>query len=133
MIREHYEAVKALIPSKFRVYLFDTPDRPQYPYVVLWGDAGLEHSESLDPTPSDLTLNIRATCAGANYESCLVVLAGVRKALNRAVPTVAGRRVHELVQEPLLEVGPDRDVTLTATGTHPVFAVDGYTLLSEPA
>jgi hypothetical protein len=133
VIREHYEAVKALVPSKFKVYLFDVPNSPTYPYVVLWGDAGLSGSESLDQTPRDLTLNVRATCVGANYESCLIVLDGVRSALNRAVPTVAGRHCHELIQEPLLDVGPDRDVTITGTGTHPVFAVDGYRLLSEPA
>lgn len=133
MIREHYEAVRALVPSRFKVHLFDVPNSPTYPYVVLWGDAGLEGSESLDPTPRDLTLSVRVTCVGANYESCLTVLAGVRRALNRSVPVVAGRKVHELVQEPLLDVGPDRDVTITATGTHPVFAVDGYTLVSEPA
>jgi hypothetical protein len=133
VIREHYEAVKALIPSRFAVYLFDTPSRPAFPYVVLWGDAGLEGSESLDSTPSDLTINLRATCVGANYESCLVVLAGVRRALNRAVPSVPGRKVHEMRQEPLLDIGPDRDITVPGTNTHPIFAVDGYTLQSEPA
>lgn len=133
MIREHYEAVKALVPSRFTTYLFDTPDKPAYPYVVLWGDAGLHGSDTLCQTPTELVLNVRATCVGANYESCLIVLAGVREALNRAVPTVAGRKVHELRQEPLLDIRADRDVTVGATGTHPVYAVDGYELRSEPA
>lgn len=133
MIREHYDAVKALIPGQFTVHLFDTPNDPTYPYVVLWGDSGLHGSESLDQTPRDLTLNVRATCVGATYASCLIVLDGVRAALNRGVPVVAGRKVHELVQEPLLDIRADRDVTITATGTHPIYAVDSYLLRSEPA
>ena len=133
MIREHYDAVAALIPPRFKVYLFDVPANPSFPYVVLWGDGGLSASESLDQVPRDLTLNLRATCVGANYASCLVVLDGVRAALNRAVPVVAGRHCHEMVQEPLMGVGPDRDITLPGTSTHPVFAVDGYVLRSEPA
>lgn len=133
MIREHYEAVKALVPPQFTVYLFDVPDNPRFPYVALWGDPGTHGSESLDPTPRDLTLSIRATCVGATYESCLIVLAAVRSALNRAAPVVAGRVCHEMAQEPLLQISPDRDVVIPGTSTHPIYAVDGYTLLSEPA
>lgn len=133
MIAAHYEAIKALIPSRFTAYLFDVPANPVFPYVVIWGDPGTSGSESLDPTPRDLSLNPRVTCVGVNYESCLIVLQAVRTALNRARPVVAGRFVHELVQEPLLDIRPDRDVTIPGTNTHPIFAVDGYTLLSEPA
>jgi hypothetical protein len=133
VIREHYEAVKALIPAHFTVYLFDVPSTPAFPYVVLWGDAGAHGSVSLDPTPREISMQVRATCVGTTYESCLVVLEGVRSALNRARPVVAGRKVHELVQEPLLMVQPDRDVTVPGTSAHPIYAVDGYSLLSEPA
>lgn len=133
MIREHYEAVKALIPGTFTVHLFDVPANPAFPYVVLWGDPGRQFSESLCQTPTDLEVLVRATCVGANYASCLVVLDAVRSALNRAAPVVAGRKTHEMVQEPLQGVQPDRDVTVPGTSSHPVFAVDGYTLRSEPA
>jgi hypothetical protein len=133
MIREHYEALKALIPSRFKVYLFDVPERPTFPYVVIWGDPGTHGSDSLDATPRVLTITPRVTCVGANYESCLVVLDATRAALNRARPVVPGRFVHELVQEPLMGITPDRDVTIHNTSTHPIFAVDGYTLVSEPA
>ena len=133
MIREHYEAVKALIPNTFTVHLFDVPDNPTFPYVVLWGDPGRHYSETLDPTPRDLEVQVNATCVGATYASCLIVLDAVRAALNRATPVVTGRKVHELVQEPLQGIQPDRGVTLPGTSTHPIFAVDGYTLRSEPA
>jgi hypothetical protein len=133
VIKEHYEAVKTLVPSKFTVYLFDTPANPTFPYVVLWGDPGQYEYDSLGDTPSDLLLNIRATCVGVNYESCLIVLDGVRNALNRARPVVAGRVTHAMRQQPLLFVQPDREVTLPGSNTHPIFAVDEYELRSEPA
>ena len=135
MILEHFQAVKALIPTTspaFTVHLFDVPASPTFPYVVLWADPGRHYSETLDSTPHDLLLNVRATCVGATGESCLVVLDAVRAALNRKSPVVAGRKVHELVQSPLSGVQPDKSVTITATGTHPVFAVDEYELRSEP-
>lgn len=132
MIREHYEAVKALIPNTFTVHLFDVPASPSFPYVVLWGDPGQHYSETLDSTPHDVLLSVRATCVGANYASCLIVLDAVRAALNRKAPVVAGRKVHEMVQSPLSGVQPDLSVTLPNTGTHPVFAVDEYELRSEP-
>ena len=133
MIREHFEAVRALIPSQFTVHLFDVPANPSFPYVVLWGDAGMNEYESLADTPSDVLLNVRATCVGVTYQSCLVVLDAVRAALNRGVPVVAGRKCHEMHQTPLLGVGPDRDIVLPGTSNHPIYAADEYELRSEPA
>ena len=133
MIREHYEAVKALIPAPLTVHLFDVPASPTFPYVVLWGDPGRQFSEGLCQSPTDLEVLVRVTCVGATYASCLIVLDAVRTALNRATPVVSGRKVHEMAQEPLQGVQPDRGVTIPGTSNHPVFAVDGYTLRSEPA
>ena len=129
----HYKALEAMLPAGVRVYLFDVPDVPTYPYVVLWGDPGLEGSESLDSTPVDLALSPRVTCVGATYESCLIVLRKAREAFNRQTPVVAGRKVHELVQAPLKEIAPDREVTIPGSNRPPIYAVDELTLLSEPA
>ena len=74
MIREHYDAVKALLPPTVRVYMWSVPSTPTYPYVCIWGDLGEESSggpdgDSLCDVPDVLTLRIRATYAGVNGES----------------------------------------------------------------
>ena len=136
MIKEHYDAVKALLPSTVRVYMWNVPDGPQYPYVVLWGDLGDESSggpdgESLDDVADVLSLRIRATYAGLTGDSVLIHCRNVRAALNRKTPTVTGWRTNPLRQSTLMDVQVDRDVTIPGSGTHPLFAVDEFALVSH--
>ena len=131
MIREHYEAVRALLPSTVRVYMWSVPDVPAYPYVVLWGDLGSESSggpdgDSLEDVPDVLSLNIRATYVGTTWESALIVARNVRAALNRKTPTVAGWMPSKLRQSSLMDAQTDTDVT-----PHPVYAVDEFALVSH--
>lgn len=135
MIREHYDAVKALIPATVRVYMWSVPDTPAYPYVVLWGDIGSESSggpdgDSLQDVPDVLTLNVRATYAGLTGDSVLIVARNVRAALNRKTPVVVGWRPGKLRQSSLMDAQTDTSVTLTG-GAHPVFAVDEFALVSS--
>ena len=136
MIREHYDAVRALIPGTVRVYAWGVPDAPQYPYVVIWGDLGDESSggpdgESLDDVADVLSLRVRATYAGLTGDSVLIVARNVRAALNRKTPTVTGWRTNPLRQSTLMDVQVDLDVTITGSGAHPLFAVDEFALTSE--
>ena len=136
MIREHYDAVRALLPSTVRVYAWGVPEAPSYPYVVIWGDLGDESSggpdgESLDDVADVLSLRIRATYAGLTGDSVLIVARNVRAALNRKTPTVTGWRTNPLRQSTLMDVQVDRDVTIPGSGTHPLFAVDEFALTSE--
>ena len=136
MIREHYAAVKALIPSTVNVYMWSVPDQPVYPYVVLWGSAGDESSggtdgSSLTDDRQDvLSLNIRATYAGVNGDSMLIVCRNVRVALNRKTPAVAGWKPGKLRQASLMDAQPDTSITFS-NGTHPVYAVDEFSLTSH--
>lgn len=135
MIREHYDAVKALIPATVRVYMWSVPDTPAYPYVVLWGDIGSESSggpdgDSLQDVPDVLTLNVRATYAGLTGDSVLIVARNVRAALNRKTPVVAGWRPSKLRQSSLMDAQTDTSVTLGG-GANPVFAVDEFALVSS--
>ena len=135
MIREHYEAVKALLPSTVRVYMWSVPETPAYPYVVLWGDLGSESSggpdgDSLEDVPDVLSLNIRATYVGLTWESALITARNVRAALNRKTPVVAGWMPSKLRQSSLMDSQTDTSVTLTG-GANPVFAVDEFALVSS--
>jgi len=135
VIKEHYDAVKALLPTTVRVHMWSVPADPIYPYVVLWGDLGEESSggpdgDSLDDVPDVLSLRIRATYVGLNGDSMLITARNVRAALNRKTPTVAGWRPSKLRQAVLMDGQVDTDVTLTGGG-NPTYAVDEFTLVSH--
>lgn len=135
MIKEHYDAVKALLPGTVRVYMWNAPSGPQYPYVVLWGDLGEESSggpdgDSLEDVPNVLSLRMRATYVGLTGDSLLIVARNVRAALNRATPVVAGWHPGRLRQAVLMDAQTDTDVTLTGGG-HPIYAVDEFALVSH--
>ena len=135
MIKEHYDAVKALLPSTVRVHMWSVPDVPVYPYVVLWGDLGEESSggpdgDSLEDVPDVLSLRIRATYVGLTGDSLLIVARNARAALNRMTPAVTGWRCSKLRQAVLMDAQTDTDVTLTGGG-HPIYAVDEFALVSH--
>lgn len=135
MILEHYNAVKALLPPAVRVYMWNVPGGPQYPYVVLWGDLGEESSggpdgDSLEDVPDVLSMRMRATYVGLTGDSLLIVARNVRAALNRATPVVTGWHPGKLRQAVLMDAQTDTDVTLTGGG-NPIYAVDEFTLVSH--
>lgn len=128
-ILRHYHAVAQLMPYDLTVYVGEIKGAPTYPYVVLWGDVGLESSETLADVPDDLTVRLRVTCAGLSMDSVLITMSRVRAALNRVAPSVSEWSPGRMVQEPLQDITPDFDVNIPDIG-HPWFAVDGYTLRS---
>jgi len=135
VILEHYNAVKALLPPTVRVYMWNVPDTPAYPYVCLWGDPGNESSggpdgDSLEDVPDVLDIRIRATYAGLTGDSVLIVCRNTRADLNRKTPTVAGWSPSKLRQSSLQDVQTDTSVTLTG-GANPIFAVDEFALVSS--
>ena len=135
MIREHYDAVKALMPAGLTIYRGSVPNEPTYPYAVLWGDLGEESTggpdgDSLQDVPDVLSLRPRLTYAGLTFDSVLIVARNVRAALNRKTPVVAGWSPSKLRQSALMDVQADTSVTLT-NGLHPVFAVDEFALVSS--
>lgn len=130
-VREHYLAVKSLVPSKWTVYQWNVPDAPTYPYVLLWGGIGNETTEALSDTPDTLELSVKATYAGTSGDSVMIVAQSVRGALNRARPAVDGWYVSRLHQSSLIDVQTDTDVTMPGTNRHPIFAVDEFALTSQ--
>jgi len=136
VIREHYAAVKALLPvTGLTVYMWNVPTTPVFPYVCLWGDLGDESSggpdgESLGDVPDVLTLRVRATYAGLTGDALGEVARKVRAALNRKTPVVAGWAPSKLRQSVLMDAQTDFDVTVQNIG-HPIFAVDEFSLVSN--
>lgn len=143
MIKEHYDAVKALIPSTTRVHMWKAEERDaqgniiplKYPYVVLWGDLGEESSgwtdgDSLQDDPDVLSFRIRATYVGLTGDSMLITCRNVRAALSRKTPIVAGWHPNPLRQAVLMDGQVDTDVTLTGGG-NPTYAVDEFALVSH--
>lgn len=143
MIKEHYDAVKALLPGTVRVYMWKAEERdgtgkiipPIYPYVVLWGDLGEESSggpdgDSLRDDPDVLSIRIRATYVGLTGDSMLIVARNARAALNRKTPIVTGWHPNPLRQAVLMDGQVDTDVTLTGGG-NPTYAVDEFALVSH--
>jgi len=145
VIREHYKAVKTLLPPTVNAYLFEAGyndetgevEKPLYPHVILWGDLGRESSgddsgEALCDEPTSLWIRLRATYAATNGDSLMIVARNVRYALNRKVPAVEGRSCSKLRQDVLMDAQVDLGVTFT-DGSHPVYAVDEFAFVSDPA
>lgn len=135
MIKEHYEAVRALLPpdsATFHVYLGKVDPSPVYPYVVLWGPAGTMDAETLADNPVDFSARIKATSVGTSFGSVAITMDRVRAALDRARPTVAGRQVGKIIRYPLLDIQADMSVSIAGAG-HPLYGVDEYLVTSTPA
>lgn len=131
-ITAHYKAVEALLPVGLQTYKGEVPDNPVYPYVVLWGSAGTEDTEALSDLPTTLTLPIYITYSGLTFDSAATVIGRVRAVLNRARPAVVGRVCHRMVQREQMPIQADLKISITGIG-HPFYAVDQFTLISDPA
>ena len=129
-VGDFYRAVGSLIPDAVTVYEGNVPDKPSYPYAVLWGWFGDEVSESLCDVPDVLRINFRVTYVGLTLASAAWVMSKVRPALNRAEPYVHGWVSGRMRQASLMDVQTDFTVTLT-DGAHPVYAVDEFALVAH--
>lgn len=130
-VNAHYNAIAAMLPSDITVYRGKADSKPEYPYVVLWGDQGVVDTETLSEATMDLALKVNVTVAGETEASVLIVNDRVRAALNRKQPLVSGWAPSMLICKYSQGVGLDEAVTLPGTG-HPMFCVDRYELQSTP-
>lgn len=136
-LRAHYDALAAVLtaslPTTYKVYQWDVPELPTYPYVLLWGGIGQETGESLAGTPDLLNLRPKITYAGQTGASLLVAVDKVRDALRDHALTVPGWSPTRLRQTSLIDAQPDFQVTIPNTKTHPVFCVDEFPFTSQRA
>jgi hypothetical protein len=136
-LRAHYDAIaaklKASLPANYKVYEWDVPEIPTYPYVLLWGGIGTEDTEALCGTPDTLNLRPKVTYAGQTGAQLLVAVDVVRVLLSNKVIPVAGWSPSRFKQESLIDAQADPLVTIPATKTHPVFCVDEFPFTSQRA
>lgn len=134
-MKSHIQAIQqALTPLGWPTPYADATGVASYPYVLLWSTPGTDDVEPTltgDGAWSDL---IGATTVDTTGLNVLATINQVRTALDGAVLDVDGRHVRLHLQRSLsLPVTVDRSLTITATNTHPCFAVDRYLLVSQPA
>ena len=129
-VGDFYRVVGGLIPDAVTVYEGNVPDKPSFPYAVLWGSFGDEVSESLCDVPDVLRVNFRVTYVGLSLASAAWVASKVRPALNRSKPYVHGWVSGRMRQAALMDIQTDFTVTLT-DGSHPVYAVDEFALIAH--
>ncbi|OQO89928.1 hypothetical protein B1813_18995 [Saccharomonospora piscinae] len=131
MILDHHQAVLDLLAG-LPVTLHDgqVPDRPTFPYAVLFGDTGNERSTRLCATSDRADWRFQVTSVGLTVESALIVADAARALLIDARPVVVGRSCGPIRRETSIPVRPDTDVTDPDTNRHPMFAVDTYHFVS---
>ena len=130
---DHVSAVeKILTGAGHTVYFVDVPEKPTYPYALLWSTSGTLVSESLCGSDDDLDEPLGVTAAAGTPEGVLIFQGLVRELLDGSSPVVAGRSTNlDLTLSQRVEV--DRDVTIVDTNRHPAFGVDLYRYRSTAA
>lgn len=133
-MKAHIEAIRALLTGlPYTVYYGDVQGAPTYPYVLLWSTTGRLVSDEVCGTQDDLNDRIGVTMVAAEPLAVLDVVRHVRAALIGARPTVPGRHVQRLRLADSQNIQPDESVRLPRTNSHPLYGVDLYRLISEPA
>lgn len=132
----HLKAIRtALVAKGWSVYLLDATGAQTWPYVILSPGYAGDLERPLADATTTVHGDIRVTVAGTTADSTLGLSKAVRDELSPSLTwgalTVTGRSAHlRWLRTELTEV--DRDVTVPTTGTHPIFTVDSYALVSNP-
>ena len=133
-MKAHIAGVTALLSHlPYQVYYGDVTGAPTYPYVLLWSTTGRMISDEVCGTQDDLNDLLGVTMVAVQPLAVLDVVRHVRAALIGKRPVVAGRHCQRLRLFDAQNIRPDESVKLPNTNTHPVFGVDQYRLISEPA
>lgn len=132
---DHYRAVVGLL-SGLPWTFYDkgqVPDKPTFPYYVLYVSTPDEDVTKLCGTTDTGTFSFRVTSVGLTVEAVLTVTDAVRDRVLDVRPDVAGRSCNPIRKVSGRPVQVDRDVTLPDSDRHPMYAVDDFEFLSVPA
>ena len=113
-------------------YWLAVKDKPQWPYVLLWGSGGQPASVTVGGVQDHLDDRLGVTCVSQSTLGVLDVVRRTRAALSGFQPTSPAWHVQPLVLWESQTAQLDRDVTLPETNQHPVYAVDLYRLVGDP-
>ena len=132
----HLEAIQAtLSTSGWQVFLIDATGVTKWPYILLAPGYASPGEVPLASAQVALEGDIRVTIAGTTPESVLGLRAAVLDVLSpQGLPTVFTipdrHATLQWLRHEMTEV--DRDVTVPATDTHPIYTVDTFHLISQP-
>ena len=111
MIREHFEAVRALVDDVgVAVYDTDAGPSPTPPYVVIWGGDFRPYGVSVCDSLSEVAGTVGVTCTAATAAAARSLQSTVQARLTGASVTVDGRHAFPLVLEDVRPVQVDREV-----------------------
>lgn len=118
------EAVRDLInDAGVATYFVDVPERPTYPYVLVWSSPGRVVTTSLSDDDDYLDDVIGLTYVAEISESVLDLAGLVRPLVRRTRFSLGGGVVGWLRHHDSQTVQVDRSVNIPGVG-HPAFAVD---------
>ena len=130
---DHFDVLESLLPADNTVFRGHAPDKPaedDYPYIVLGGNPGTETGDSYAGNPDSLELRYKLTYAGLTFDSVLTVIRRARAELVGQKLIVPGWSSGLLRHESLVDIRTDFDVTVPETSSHPLYAVDEFTVMS---
>lgn len=135
MIGAHRAAIKTLLsalPVSLTFYPGgQVPNQPSFPYAVLYMDTSIEDGTKLCGDTDVATFRFQVTSVGLTDDSAVIVADATRTLVLDVRPAVAGRSCTRIHKETSIPVRADKDVTLTDTNLHPMFAVDTYVFTSR--
>lgn len=135
MIAEHLTAVESLL-APLQMTLYEdgqVPERPDFPYAVLFVAARTEAQTRLCATTDDLLFRFQVTSVGLTNQSAVIVADAVRELLVDVRPDVAGRVCGRIKPGSSLPVTTDDSFIDPATGLHPALSRDTYGFHSRPS
>lgn len=107
------------------------PDEPDLPYWVLYMDTGNDRQTKMCRSTDEVTFHFQVTSVGLTDASVRVVAGKTYDLLVDVRPAVAAWKNHPIRRTNSIPVREDKDVTLTASNLHPMYAVDTYTFVSR--
>lgn len=113
-------------------YWLEVPDKPTWPYVVLWSTAGKLKREAYGARADHLADRLGVTCVSQSALGVLDHAANVRSILDGWTPAATAWDMAPLALWDSQQAQPDLAVKLPVTGRHPYYAVDLYELRGEP-
>lgn len=125
MIREHHDAIRALLSSA-PFYDGQVPNQPAYPYRVVYFDTGFESATKLCNDSDRAEFRFQVTSVAESAVGVAIVADIARSLLIDERPIVAGRACTRIKRETSIPVRPDTEVTMPNTGLHPMYSVDTY-------
>lgn len=130
----HYdEVLTLLVGTGFTLHEGHVPDRPTFPYSVLWWPgAGRRSINSLAASSGRLDVIFRITSVGENAESVRIIAQAMQDAVLDKHITVAGWATHQILHRGTdVSIQEDRQVAITDSDRHPLYTVDAYQLAAE--